>query len=1057
MKRSALALALLVLPAAAGAQGFSLRPPDLGEAYRTMDRLHAHRVERRPEDLDQTFVFPERPGQNQVAWYEFDWHYLDVPPPGGGPGGIRLYYYKSALPQARKALPAILSAYARLVEEFHYNPTKRIPYILYSTQREFQTQNVFEVTESVLGVTSPQDLKMTVPYFGDHSRFVEVSTHEMVHQFTIQKLMEAAGAEDIGSPIYYLPLWFIEGIAEWYSKGGLDTETETYLRDLVVNPDPRRGYEVLPFAEDRLRGYIPTYKLGQARIAFIAEEYGKEKVQGFLENAYQLADGGSGGGGNAPRSFAGLVRRVLNEPIEQVDARWRTWMKRRYYPAFVAARHDLSQLKEYRQLPAEPEAFSASPDGNVLLVRGIDRQRGRAALHLVDLRNTKAAVQIATDNRPGFESLHPVEYGIGAVGNGLLAFSAQAGIGDRLYVQAWRSVPREKGAPRLDTGRRRALEVRTPDGGPFLVIADPAFSPDTKRIAFVGVARDGQQDIYTVGVAGGTATRVTNDGFAEKDLAWSKDGIYFSSDATDHGRLNLFRVDPDGGNRVRLTTAPATDRYPRPLADGGLLFASDLRGKPDLWILRDGTMRQVSDTTTGVAHPAVAPADRGALAGIFYGGVFRLVELPRVSWLEGAAVPIPPAAGDPLPIPSADFPPDVPAYSAWKTFRPEAAIVYGGGASSGVAGRAAVLFDDLLRDHVLFVDVSVYGRFDYTQGIALYEDKSRRTGLVLGGYHFVQQNLDRLDPSLTFLQREFGVLGALRFPLDRFRRFETELTLGGVQRYCVSDDTSSVFNVCQGIRTNDERPYGASGDANAEWHRLNGGVHLTLNPTVRFGYDSIRYDPLTGPLAGQSLLAELGAGWIPDRSAVTGFFRFDAEQYFQLVGRAKFMLRASGGTSFSPDAKSRPWERSWWLSSSDNLRGFEPFELDYLIGENYYVANAELHFPLDPLLRLLFFDYLEGVLALDFGGVFNRLNTVPSNAGPTAVCKTTTRDRATCIDPGAWDARTLTGVVGVNFLFGPLLLRLHFGHPFDIGGIETQAMRDGTRWVTNLTLRYAFF
>jgi hypothetical protein len=58
---------------------------------------------------------------------------------------------------------------------------------------------------------------------------------------------------------------------------------------------------------------------------------------------------------------------------------------------------------------------------------------------------------------------------------------------------------------------------------------------------------------------------------------------------------------------------------------------------------------------------------------------------------------------------------------------------------------------------------------------------------------------------------------------------------------------------------------------------------------------------------------------------------------------------------------------------------------------------------------------------------------------------------------GAWDARTLTGVLGVNVLFGPLLLRVHFGHPFDIGGLETPALASGDRWVTNISLRYAFW
>jgi hypothetical protein len=58
---------------------------------------------------------------------------------------------------------------------------------------------------------------------------------------------------------------------------------------------------------------------------------------------------------------------------------------------------------------------------------------------------------------------------------------------------------------------------------------------------------------------------------------------------------------------------------------------------------------------------------------------------------------------------------------------------------------------------------------------------------VFGAFHFVQQNLDRLDPNLAFYQRDFGVLGAVRYPFDRFKRVEAELTLGGIQRYCLED------------------------------------------------------------------------------------------------------------------------------------------------------------------------------------------------------------------------------------------------------------------------------
>ena len=272
-------------------------------------------------------MYPQRPGQNQVAWYGFSWRYLDVLPLGGGPGGIRLYYYENEEEQARRALPAIESAYARLVEAFHYSPTRKIPYILYATQREFQTQNVFQVTESVLGVTSPEDLKMTVPYFGDHGRFIEVSTHEMVHQFPSRSC--GLAGPDGQSAIETLPLWFIEGIAEYYTKGGIDAETDLFLRDLVWNPDPERPLRGGALRRRPVSRLHPDLQARPGAGRLHRREYGRERSR----RSSSAPAWTSTRPAPEERGFAGLVRRVLGEPIEQVDARWRAWLKRRYYPA----------------------------------------------------------------------------------------------------------------------------------------------------------------------------------------------------------------------------------------------------------------------------------------------------------------------------------------------------------------------------------------------------------------------------------------------------------------------------------------------------------------------------------------------------------------------------------------------------------------------------------------------------------------------------------------------------------------------------------------------------
>jgi hypothetical protein len=1067
--RSLLAALLCLSPLGVGAQQeLTLRAPSIGDALRTMDSL----ASRPKKPLSQSFVLPERPGQNQVAWYGFDWEFVDIPAPGGGAGGIRLFYYRNELAQARRAFPAIQSAYARLVDQFHYSPTKRIPYILFATQREFQTQNVFAVSEGTLGVTSTLDLKMSVPYFGDHAKFVEVSTHEMVHQFTIQKLNQAAGDDERSAALHMLPLWFIEGIAEFYSKGGIDTETDLYLRDLVWNPDPRKGYDVLPFAEDRIQGYIPTYKLGQARIAFIADVYGKEKIQGFLENAFLLSEGdrqgGGGGSGGGQRGFAALVRRVLNEPLEQVEGRWRAWMKRRYYPEYLRARQDLPQLRELRGFPTEPEDYAASSDGNLVVVRGIDRSRGRARLYVADIRHPKGAVEIAADSSPGMESLHPIDRTVATIGPGLAVFAAQDGEGDRVYLQPFRHIVQEGKAPRIDLGRRRGLDVRPPDGnGHFIQVGDPALSPDMKELAFIGVTRDGQQDVYVVSLGGGVARRLTNSPYAKRDLSWSAEGMYLSSDATDHGRANLFRLDPASGQLTRLTTAPATDRHPRSLGDGSVLFTSDAGGKSDLYVLKQNTIQQITDFSTGLTNPSPAPKGRGALAGTFYGGSFKIVEVPKVAWLEGTTVAIPPPKGEVLEIPIADFPVEATDYDplALKNWKPETGMVSGGGGGGNVAGRAAVLFSDMLRDHVVFVDLAVLGTFDRTQALVLYENRASRYAWIAGGFHFVQQQLDLVNPNIVYLQRDFGIAGAVRYPLDRFRRLELELTAGGVERYCptVPSIEQEIYLRYESCAWGDALSTGGyAGDTGpAEWRARNGGVNFVLTPTVRFGYDTIRYSYFTGPLAGRSLLLEVGGGWLPGLGASHGFAKFDAQQYFQLSGRANIGFRASAGTSGAPDALGSVWQKTWWLSAADNLRGFYPLDDEYLLGHHYWVANAELQIPLDPILRLFIFDSMEGVAALDFGGVFNQFHT--SQARPESgfgTCRTTTEqplDESTCIEPGAWDSRTLTGVLGVNVLFGPLLLRVHFGHPFDVGGLRTPALFNGASWVTNITLRYFFW
>src|SRR5574341_642923 len=262
--------------------------------------------------------------------------------------------------------------------------------------------------------------------------------------------------------------------------------------------------------------------------------------------------------------------------------------------------------------------------------------------------------------------------------------------------------------------------------------------------------------------------------------------------------------------------------------------------------------------------------------------------------------------------------------------------------------------------------------------------------------------------------------------MNRYHRVELELSLGGIERSCLTDESSLILVTCQGLQ-GPHPPHYLSTD---DWLALNGGLNGLVVPTVRYGYDDVRLDRYTGPLDGFSALVEVGGLWVPNREAQSGFARTDVARWFRLVDRANLMLRFAAGSSFAPDERGRTWARTWWLSAPDNLRGYTPFDLAFLVGSNYWVANAELQVPLNWLVNFLIFDYVEGVAALDFGGVFNRWESLRD---PTTGEILRDPSTGTIVDPGAWDARTLTAVLGVNILLGPLLFRLHFGHPYDIG------------------------
>jgi WD40 repeat protein len=128
--------------------------------------------------------------------------------------------------------------------------------------------------------------------------------------------------------------------------------------------------------------------------------------------------------------------------------------------------------------------------------------------------------------------------------------------------------------------------------------------------------RDGVEGLYRLDPnrgepEGGEVDLVAPTPFADEAVAVSPDGDRFVFSALRDGNRDLFLIDADGSNEVRLTDDPADDRQPAWSPDGSrIAFASGRSGDWEIWVMdADGSNpRQLTDHQGFDADPRWVPA-----------------------------------------------------------------------------------------------------------------------------------------------------------------------------------------------------------------------------------------------------------------------------------------------------------------------------------------------------------------------------------------------------------------------------------------------------------------
>jgi hypothetical protein len=559
-------------------------------------------------------------GQNKVQYQAFDYQVLKTE-------HFDIYFYPKEEEAARQAGKIAERWRARFNRIFVHNLSGRQPLILYANPTDFQQTNAISgaIGEGTGGVTEAVKRRIVLPLGASLAETNHVIGHELVHAYQFD--MTSSVGQQGGVPgAERLPLWFIEGMAEYLSLGPVDPNTAMWMRDAV-----RR--DKLPSLRDlsNTSKYFP-YRWGQALWAYIAGRWGDRSISDLLIAASATGD------------VNGSLVKLLGIKPEALAKDWHAALKKAYLPLekqttpastykLVVGSKGLGQ--DYNVSPA------LSPDGRQLVFlssRGlfsIDLYLANVATGNVERHLVKTAVN------PHFSSLEFI-YSSGSWSPDGKSFVLSAVSGGQPELVF------------LDMGRQSIRrEVKFKQLGEILT---PTWSPDGRLVAF-SASEGGQTDLYIYDTASGKLDRVTNDLYADMQPSWSPDGSQivfvtdrFTTKLTDltigNYRLALFdRKTRDIRELPGFDDAKNID--PQWSPNGNIYFLSDRNGISNVYQLdvSTGVLRQETNVFTGVSgitelSPALALAAKsGRLSfSAFEDGKFQIYTASQDQLLNGALV-----------------------------------------------------------------------------------------------------------------------------------------------------------------------------------------------------------------------------------------------------------------------------------------------------------------------------------------------------------------------------------------------------------------------------------
>jgi Tol biopolymer transport system component len=687
-------------------------------------------------------------GRNKVQYERFDWQILKTE-------HFDIHYYPDEEKAVREAARMAERWYERLASVFGREFVERKSIILYADQSDFQQTTVIRglIGEGTGGVTEALRTRVVLPFTGNYEDSDHVLGHELVHVFQYDILQEPRRAGDEttvrrSSVPVDLPLWFIEGLAEYLSLGRHAPQTAMYLRDALARDE-------LPDLKKLSRDpRLFPYRWGHAFWGYVGGRWGDLVIGRLFARATRI--------GVEP-----ALQEILGVDQEQFSNDWKASIRDAYGP--VIERRVTPVNLGRTLLPEQKETIDTyvapvlSPDGTQFVVFST-RDLFGFDLYLADAATGKIKGKLVSEESDShLDSLRFLDSaGTWSPDGSKLALVVGTRGDNELAI--------------LDVASRR-IERQIDIAGAGQ-LWNPAWSPDGRTIA-LAASVGGITDLFLVDLASGDARRLTNDGWADLQPEWSPDGksLAFISDRGAAGAaaglysdFAIWTIEVAGGG-VRPLVAPiagGTQTNPRYGPGGDLYFLSDRAGVNDVYRLSPaGELSRVTQAATGVAgisrlSPALTVSRSGRLLfSVFNDNRYEIhaldpeaargepVVAARDEAAEARAALVPPqqTAGRSLVseyLRNEELPPPAAVVESVDDYRPKLGLDFIGPAvgvgfstfGTSVGGDITAYFSDELGQHEVGVAIQgETGTLDEFGGQAYYLNQASRFQWGVAGSH----------------------------------------------------------------------------------------------------------------------------------------------------------------------------------------------------------------------------------------------------------------------------------------------------------------------------------